>query len=379
MRAYLLLAVAFAFAVVASVAVVSRVEDPDGYSYRKMAQGEQVCRPYASRVLHPAMVRGMSAAGVSMPVAFAATTIASALVFYALLLARMRRIRPTWKVFALLVSPLWWVWGGNFYIQDMVAAAFAAILFCATDMASCAAGGKFPYRRKTGLCLVALSLFLLQLTRESSVVFAMTLAVLAWRGKDRRLAIASVAAMVAGMAVVAWASRNASPNTNELGGFAYMACKAVANGVRNFTGVIPWNDGYAARLACYYPNPPLWKCTLPTFMQWGNVHEIGIYAFLPELMAMTLAVWLFFFPGALLLSWRICREGRLKSLAHGGFARLPLDIRLAIVSGCIFWVTAPFCGTSLMRYAGYAWPLFWIALPHLAMRQDGGVASTWRT
>ena len=365
MRAYLLLAIAFAAAVVASVAVVPRAEDVDSSSYRMMARGESACRPYANRVLHPATVRGLSAAGVPMSAAFAATTIASALVFYALLLARMRRIRPTWKVFALLVSPLWWVWGGNFYIQDMVAAAFAAILFCATDMASCAAGGKFPYRRKTGLCLVALSLFLLQLTRESSVVFAMTLAVLAWRGKDRRLALASVAAMVAGMAVVAWASRNASPNTNELGGFAYMVCKVVANGVRNFTGMIPWNDGYAARLAFYYPDPPLWKCTLPTFMQWGNVHEIGVYSFKPGTIAVTLATWLLYFPGALPLLARLRGEGRLSVFVCGGFARLPLDVRLALVAGGAFWILAPFSGTSLMRLVGYAWPLFWIALPHL--------------
>ena len=364
MRTYILLAIAFAAAAVASVAVVPRVEDVDSSSYRMMAQGEQACRPYASRVLHPAVVRGLSAAGISMPVAFAATTIASAVAFYVLLLVRMRRMRPTWKTFVLLVSPLWWVWGGNIYIQDMVAAAFAAVLFLAVDMASCAADGKSTCRR-TGLILVALSLFLLQLTRESSAVFALTLAVLAWRGKDRRLALASVTAMVAGMAVVAWASRNANPNTNELNGFAYMVCKVVANGVRNFTGLIPWNDGYAAHLAFYYPDPPIWKCTLPTFLQWGNVHEIGVYSFMPWTVAKTFAVLLFYFPCVLPLLWRICREGRLKLLMHGGFMSLPLDVRLALVVGGVFWVMIPFGGTSLMRYAGYAWPLFWIALPHL--------------
>ena len=379
MRAYLLLAIAFAVVVIASVAVVPRVEDVDSSSYRMMVQGERACRPYASRILHPSVVRGMSAAGVSMPVAFAASSIASAVVFYVLLLVRLRQIRPVWMVFLLLVSPLWWMWIGNIYIQDMFAAALAAILFWSVNMVSCATDGK-PACRKVGLPLVALVLFLLQLTRETSAVFALALAVLAWRERDKLLAVVSIVAMVVGMALVAWVSTDAAPNTNELGGFAYMACKALANGVRNFTGMIPWNDGYATHLACYYPDPPLWKCTLPAFLQWGNVHEIGIYAFLPELIAMTIAVWLFFFPGALLLLWRLCREGRLKkSLAHGGFARLPLDVRLAIVSGCIFWVTAPFCGTSLMRYAGYAWPLFWIALPHLAMRQEDCVTSTSRT
>ena len=364
MRTYILLAIAFAAAVIASVAVVPRVEDADSSSYRMMAQGEQVCRPYASRVLHPAVARGISAAGVPMQMAFAIIMAASAVVFYVLLLVRLRRMRPVWMVFLLLASPLWWMWTGNIYIQDMFAAALAAVLFCVVSMASCATDGKAACR-KVGLPLVALVLFLLQLTRETSAVFAIVLAVLAWRERDKPLAVVSIVAMVAGMAVVAWNTHDAASNINELGSFSYMACKVVANGVRNFTGLIPWNDGYAAHLAFYYPDPPIWKCTLPTFLQWGNVHEIGIYAFLPELIAMTLVVWPFFFPGAFLLLLPACREGRLKSLAHGGFARLPLDVQLAIVSGGIFWVTAPFCGTSLMRYVGYAWPLFWIALPHL--------------
>ncbi len=348
-------------AVVVSVVSIPRNEDIDSSSYRMMAQGEQVCRPYASRVLHPAVIRCMARTGIAPETAFAAVNVVSAVLFYVLLLAIMPPTRPAVNAFVLLVSPLWWVWGGNIYVQDMFAAALAAALF----MAVC-----FAYDRRNGggyaWMSVGVILFLLQVTRESSAVFALALAVLAWRRKAWRLMTVSLAAMVAGMAVVSWSSSGAQPNTNELGGFAYLVCKAVANGVRNFTGIIPWNDGYATHLACYYPDPPIWKCTLPAFLQWGNVHEIGIYAFQPANIAMFLARWLLYFPGALLLCCIAPRiAGRRPALPSAGFAHMPLYVQLAFVSGGIFWLLAPFSGPSLMRLVGYAWPFFWIALPYM--------------
>ena len=358
-------AVLFAAAVLVSVLAIPRDEDVDSGSYRSMARGGQVCRPYAGRVLHPALVRCAVKTGVAPETAFAAVNAASAVAFYVLLLALMPPMRPAPKAFVLLISPLWWVWGGNIYIQDMFAAALAAAMFMAVFLAY-DRGGSGLRESACGLLSVGALLFLMQVTRESSAVFALSLAVLAWRRKARRLAAVSVAAMAAGMAVVSWSSGGAQPNTNELGGLAYLVCKAVANGVRNFTGIVPWNDGYAMHLACYYPDPPAWKCSLPAFLQWGNVHEIGIYAFQPETIARTLAIWLLYFPGAVALWFMAPRIGRrMPYMSAFGFARMPLHVQLACVSGGIFWLLAPFSGPSLMRLVGYGWPLFWIALPHM--------------
>ena len=365
---YILYVVAFAVVAWVTVLAIPRTEDIDSSSYRAMVCGGEVCRPYASRVLHPAVVRCLMTAGVGQDKAFAAVNIMSAVVFYVLVLVLMQPLRFSSVVFLLLTSPLWWVWGGSLYIQDMFAAMLAAALFITVRVeASSAREGVYCGRR--GLFCIGMLILLMQLTRESSAVFALALAVLAWCERDRRLAIVSVAAMITGMAIVAWVSRDAQPNVNELDGLTYLACKAIANGLRNIAGLIPWNDGYATRLACYYPDPPLWKYTLPTFLQRGNVHEIGIYTFLPETIVITFGVWLLYFPGILLFLGKLRREWQIRTFFYDGFMHLPLDVKLAFVSGGIFWILVPFCGTSLLRYAGYAWPLFWIALPYWLSRR----------
>ena len=369
----LFFAIVFASVAFASVVVIPRVEDVDSSSYRTMVRGEPACRPYANRVLHPMVVRAVMKTGVGERTAFVVVMGVSALAFYVLLLGRTWLVCPSWKMFFLLLSPLWWVWGGNIYIQDMLTAALTALLFLVVHKTSCARTGPRRWRAALVAC-VAVTLFLMQLTRESSAVFALALAVLAWRERDSLLAWMSVGAMALGMATVSWIGLNALPSVNELSGLAYMACKVLANGVRNFTGLVPWNDGYAAHLACYYPDPPLWKCTLPAFLQWGNVHEIGIYSFVPKTIGVTFVVWLLYFPGALVLAWRlvVSRKGLMRLFADGGWTQMPLDVRLAFVSGGVFWLLTPFCGPSLMRLAGYSWPLFWVVLPHLLV---GGAAN----
>ncbi len=403
----------FALVVTLSILLVPRTEDIDSGSYRLMAAGERACRPYANRILHPLLARVLShcdspfdwdrrhlggadwdrrhlGGAMNRPTAaetaappvnsqfpilnsqfsilnspFTLLALLSSITFYLCVLSLLRDIRPRWWTFPLLISPLWWVWGGNIYIQDMFAAALTALLFIALR-------GNARMR----VVLAFILLFLLQLTRESTAVLAIALTALALWRRDWRLALSSLFAMALGMVVVSWATRDALPNTNELGGFAYLACKTLANGLRNLTGVIPWNDGYAVHLPWHYPNPPLWKCTLPAFLQMGNVHEVGVYAIEFKTVLRTLALWLLYFPGALLF-FALRRRAHLEcvttdrntslrarvSSALACLRAAPLYVQHALVVGLLFWILAPFSGTSLDRLVGYSWPLFWVAIP----------------
>lgn len=378
-RLWAICAIAFAVAVALSIAFIPRVEDIDSGSYRLMAAGEAACKPYANRVLHPAIVHTFCRMfEPSDPRAFDASlffliAVVSSAVFYACVLSLMREVRPRWLTFLFLVSPLWWVWGGNIYIQDMFAAAVTAFLFLALR-------GGFRFRTA---CVFAL-LFILQFTRESTMVLAVSLAALAaWR-RERLLACCAVAAMALGMAAVAWASRDALPNANELGGLTYLACKTVANGLRNLTGVIPWNDGYAAKLPWHYPDAPLWKFTLPAFLQAGNVREVGVYAIDAKCVLRTALAWFAYFPGVIAFAaWKLKRRPDAVSSERNTSPVLrlrdalcalrvaPLYVQYAFAAGFVFWFLAPFSGASLERLAGYSWPLFWIAVPWLFSRGNG--------
>ena len=345
---------------------IPRVEDIDSVSYRLMARCEPACRPYANRILHPAIAgavnRILTANEEGCPscenISFVLIAIVSSIAFYLCVIPLIRPIRPRWLVLPLLVSPLWWVWGGNIFLQDMFAAALTAILLLFL---------RRPGFRPALASLVVL--FLLQVTRESTMLLSLALIALAFCHHRWRLAVGALMAMALGMVVVAYASKNALPNTNELGGGVYMVAKAIANGLRNFTGVIPWNDGYAAHIPWHYPDPPLWKCTLPAFLQMGNVHEVGVYKFMPGMVLRTFAFWLLYFPGTIVLML-IRRKGLFRAFA-AEFRASPLYIQYAFVVGALFWILAPFSGTSIERLVGYAWPLFWVALPAMLCGETG--------
>ena len=366
-----------------SIAAIPRAEDVDSGSYRLMARGEPACRPYANRILHPALA-GLLGYGaekkrtigqddkttMGQENQFHIIAIISSIVFYLSVLSLLRDVRPRWLVFVLLISPLWWVWGGNIYIQDMFAAALTALLLLLLrSLDQRTAPNQSPISNPW--FSIPLILFLLQLTRESTTLLSLALIVLALWHRRWWLAMGAFVAMAAGMAVVAWASRDALPGANGLDGGVYLVAKAIANGVRNFTGVIPWNDGYAARLPWYYPDPPAWKCTLPTFLQMGNVHEVGIYKFMPGVVLRTFALWLLYFPGVILLLPKCASrtrgqedEGTSERTAQKfSIRRSPFYVQYSFVIGLAFWLLAPFSGASLERLVGYAWPLFWVALP----------------
>lgn len=46
-----------------------------------------------------------------------------------------------------------------------------------------------------------------------------------------------------------------------------------------------------------------------------------------------------------------------------------MGVQLALIAGFIYWLSVPFAGRSGFRLIGYAWPLFWIAIPYFHFRQ----------
>ena len=366
-----LLFVVAALAVAATLCLFEVPWDIDNGSYVNLALGRvsEVYRPYANRMLHPLMVRGVAAALGMQPVvgcpawwivqiAFLALFLAGAVALVARFLYRADA-SPSWaaRAFAyamiLLVSPLWLVWGGNPYIQDVPVAAFGVFFFHAL------VGGR------TGLALACLALMML--TRESSVVVAVALGFCAICGRRGRLAAGTVLVTAGAMAFSAWLSRESPGSISGMGSFSYMVTKTLAAGSYNLLGIHFWTDLHAVKLPWFYPDAPIWSMDLPAWIHFGNVRRIGIYSFDPMHVMNTFVLWaLPLVPPALVL-FLSRRMGSLRRLLSP--RSLPLAMQVAVLSGLLFWLSQPFAGYSPWRYLGYVWPFAWIVVPWLIRPQ----------
>ena len=381
-----------AFGIVMGIALMApHVPDIDENAYRHMAEGhvQEVCRPYSSRILHPFLLRALVGFGLTHESCGVVLNVVSGIVLLSCLLLLLRRVFPpsleesttcgwrkfAWElhVFGLLCVPIWWTWSTGRYMHDFFATAVSAVLFLVLiPPKSVAREGESEGRISGGrLALVFCLLVILQMTRESTWVLTIVLTVLAIRRRQFRLALLSLLALFAGSAAVAWVSHGAPGPVTGLPLPLYLLSKALANGCANLLGVTPWNDAYARMLPLMYPDEPVWQIALP--FRVGNISAVGIYSFSPSVVWSTFGHWLLVFPGALLLlvytlllkfEARICGKGDLTMRKN-----VPLGVQLALIAGFIYWLSVPFAGRSGFRLIGYAWPLFWIAIPYFHFRQ----------
>lgn len=366
-----LLLVIVALAVTVTLFLYEAPWDIDNGSYVNLALGQvsEVYRPYANRMLHPLMVRGVAAALGTQPsvgssawwivqIAFLAAFMVGAVALVARLLYRADA-SPSWvaRNFAyallLLVSPLWCVWGGNPYIQDVPVAAFGIFFFHALI------GGRMA---------VALAcLALMVLTRESSVVVAATLFFCAACARRWKLAAGTCLVTAGAMAFSAWLGRESPGSVSGMGSFSYMATKTLAAGCYNLLGIHLWTDMHAVKLPWFYPDAPAWSMDLPAWVRLGGVRSVGIYTFDPLHVMNTLALWVLpLVPPALVL-FLSRRMASLRTLLSP--RSLPLAVQVAALSGLLFWLSQPFAGYSPWRYLGYIWPFAWIVVPWLIRSQ----------
>ena len=364
--------VVVALAVTVGLFIYDQPWDVDNGAYVNLALGRvsEVYRPYANRMLHPLMVRGVAAVLGLQPVAGCSVWWIVQIAFLAAFLvgavALVTRFlyRPgsppalAARAFAyaglLLVSPLWCVWGGNPYIQDVAVAAFGVFFFHALI---------------SGRMVLALAcLALMVLTRESSVVVAAARGLSAACGRRWRLAAGTVLVTAGAMVLSAWLGRESPGSLSGMGTFSYMITKTVAAGCNNLLGIHLWTDVHAVKMPWYYPAAPAWAMDMPACLHLGDVRRIGIYSFNPMQVVNTFALLMLpLLPSAIVL-FLSRRMASLRLLLSP--RSLPLAIQVAALSGLLFWLSQPFAGYSPWRYLGYVWPFAWIVVPWLICSQE---------
>ena len=365
--------------------------DVDSASYRRMAEGRmsEVVRPYANRVLHPLAVSGIK--NVLQSVSADPETLAFCLVTVAALavaLVALAELTPELSVFAfaaLVACPTLCLYCVNIYIQDLFALALTALLFWAVSARRFAAS--------------LLLLFLLQMTRESTVVIAVALVIAAAFGRRWVWALGACLAWAAGNLAVATISRDALPNIHAMSGGVYLLTKVVANGAENLLGVTVWSDTYARQLPHFYPTPPAWQMAVPAWLPLGGVRSVGIFsvdAWKPLELVVLLGSAFGLLPVTLLKRnlGSLCQQqrGAARAGCLAGYLRKwraglvglvkswrsqTLGVQVAVLAGGVFLLLSPFAGRTVERQIGYAWPLFWLTLPLVMRAAGGGLLADW--
>jgi hypothetical protein len=240
-----------------------------------------------------------------------------------------------------LLARLFW----DHYLPDLLHAALCAAFFL------------FVARGQSVLAIVML--FTMHLARESTILVSVIFAAVCFWRKEIRLGLGAVAVIVLGSIVSSAAGKLGMPNIHQIGGFSYMALKVPFNFLKNFCGLDLWTNTLAARLPDYYTKTPERIFQIPAWLHAGNIHQVGLYAFLPGKLQITY--------GTLLTVFGVLPAVVLKLLRRspGLIGSMPVFCLTAFIYGIICFITGPALGASVSRLVGYGWPCFWIALPFL--------------
>ncbi|MGA2433899.1 MAG: hypothetical protein ABSG25_01295 [Bryobacteraceae bacterium] len=320
----------------------------DGGWYRMMAQGHtrDVYFYYAGRILHPLVVRTVSAlTGLDTTASFFAVGVAALGVLFGclgLLLNGSALPRPVPAV--LLCCPAVLIVFQNYYGQELFHAALVAAFFLA-----------FCRNRWAALPL----LFACYITRESTILLSLAAIAIALRYKRRGYAIALAATTACGMFVVSAAVSQAIPNKHQLNPVLMYALKVPYNVCYNLLGLVFWTDTNAATTLCI----PARTAAVPAWLHLGAIHTIGFCGFSPSNVFGTAVSYLATFGIGPALA--ICLfTGKRRALA----SHHDETVSVALLYGVLALVAAAVIGNTPERYVLYAWPLFWLAMPTVLVR-----------
>lgn len=323
----------------------------DSIAYRAMALGRigEVPGSISGRVLHPYFVRFVSwAASLDIDQAF----LVAALITVALLIATVAWI--LWQItgFGAVVLPLLLTpvlvgdMFGLYYCQDLF---FAALLSC------------FFVALIKGHTWLALVLLLpLYLTRESTILLAFVWAALSWVESDCLLAGVCVVITVVGLFVSRQFASLGMPNVHHTNEFAFLALKPPFDSLRNFFGIVlvPSEMKGKPGFTC----APFATVHLPRLLCYGSTRQFGICRPDPSAPLHTFTLWLSLFGIGPAVLWTLFRRNGRRTLVG-----CPLWLKLAAIYGLLAFLVAPFVSFWLERDIGYAWPVFWLAVPVLFM------------
>lgn len=318
---------------------------PDSNNYLLIAAGhsEQAVRPFANRVLDANVVRVLATLLRVKPDAVfpivGAVALALLISVSAFLLQRRWAQATPWLCIALLCEPWLVSLFQQYYFPDLRHAALVAVFFLLLPMVP-------------NLALFAL--FLLFLTRESTILLSMTLiAVYVLKGQ-RRIALKAAIVSLFGIACQIGLASSSQPNVHGINGLLYTLCKIPNNIATNIFGLKFVYNTYS-----YYPTVhPILTIDLPRLPILHNLHQAALVDIDYRVPLQTLLAFLTAFGVAPVL---MCFGFKKQVHCWRDLLRLPTIVLVALTYGVLSTVAAPTLGNDVPRYLSYAWPMFVIA------------------
>ena len=292
---------------------------------------------YAGRVLHPLVVR-LVATLFHVPIdarPFLWVSAGALIVFFVCLGASYGLELPSAPALWLLLAATATIVDQyrNYYWHDLFYAALCALFFLAL---------------RTHWWLSVPIVFLLYMTRESTIVLVAALVALTALRRQWAFCLSALGAGVAGMAVQGALVARALPDGHGIPIVFVDALKVPYNFALNICGLEFWTNTIAATTST-----PRWTANVPAWLPLGSIHQVGFVEFLWDQPLRTLLVLSTAFG---ILPLIVIRAGRLRRRSL--FRRF--DLALACVYGALMFILAPLQGTTPARYILYAWPLFWL-------------------
>ena len=313
----------------------------EGTDYFRMARGDfsNVYNFYRGRVLHPYAVR-LAAQAAHAPIdanVFRAVSAGTLIAFFCFA-GVYYGAEYSWAgcvLLFLLANPRLIEAYRNYYWQEMFHTAVCMLFFLLA-------------RTRPWLALPVV--FLLYLTRESTIVLVGALFLVALSRRDWKLCLGVLAVALAAMKVQGALVAGGLPNHHGIPTAFLDFLRIPYNFAYNICGVEIWTN----TLPTVTILPPKWVVQLPSWVHLGNIRQVGYSGFFwanPVQTLVTLATAFGILP--LVFIQKVARDWR--SALHERF-----DVAAALVYGGLMFLLTPLVGTVPDRYVIDAWPAFWI-------------------
>jgi hypothetical protein len=319
--------------------------DADSIHYQAMADGKITMKPFAFRVLEPAMAR-LFAEVTGKPTAdgFLVVGLLSGWVLlYCVLVPVLERRQDTWLALVLIFMPFWLRNFTNYFLPDLLHAALCAVYLSLLK------------RRWWGWASAMLPLMFL--ARESTLLLAAIAVPALWWLVGRRVGLLQLGGTLVGMAASKFVARHAFANQHNINDTLYMIGKIPWNTSRNLFGITLWTNTLPVL-------PPSRVWNVPHWLPLGGIHQVGYSEFSWEYLTLT-SIWLLtsFGLGSLVAICLVWRTPLRKLLP-----RQEPYLCIAAIYGAVTFLMSPMLGAALSRLFDYGWPLFLVYLPAMMPR-----------
>jgi hypothetical protein len=319
--------------------------DADSIHYQTMAEGKPAMKPFAFRVLEPAMAR-FYASVTSKPTAdgfLIVGLLSEWVLLYGVLRPVLERRQDIWLAIVLILMPFWLRNLTNYFLPDLMHAALCMVYL---DLLR---------TRRWGLAAAMLPVMFL--ARESTLLIAMIAVPSLWWLVGRRAGLLQLGGTLAGMMASKFSAQHALANQHKINDTLYIIGKIPWNASRNIFGITLWTNTLPVL-------PPIRIWNVPHWLPLGGIHQVGYSEFSWSYPMLTsICVLTSFGLGCLVaicLVWRTPLRRLLPT--HEPY------LCIAAIYGAVTFLMSPMLGAALPRLFDYGWPLFLVYLPAIIPR-----------